>query len=192
MMDWQVANTVMTSDTFCSTYCKGCGPSVTPASRWTPALRDDCVRAIETIANTSARGQISQSHAMGPMEDVAQREWGVACFLIGAGKLSFYSYANWAKDSWTTAVRPALPASLACMPAAAFDVSCLCHCLPEAAGRAQQGTRWWPEYARKIGAPLDAPLTKAASSGHVYTRRFSSGTTVRVDIDKHEAKIVWA
>lgn len=114
MMDWQVANTVMTSDTFCSTYCKGCAPSVTPASRWTPALRDDCVRAIETIANTSARGQISQSHAMGPMEDVAQREWGIACFLIGAGRLSFYSYANWAKDSWTTAVRPALPAE-ACL-----------------------------------------------------------------------------
>jgi hypothetical protein len=169
MNDWEVANTVMTSDTFCSSYCHGCGSNASAAPPWTSALRDDCIQSIETIANTSARGQISQSHAMGPMEDERQREWGIACFLIGAGNHSYFSYADWGHNSWTTA-----------------------------------GTRYWPEYERRLGAPLDPPLARAAAeeegggggggaaSQFVYTRRFSSGATVTVDVDKHTAKIEWA
>jgi hypothetical protein len=156
MRDFEVANTVMTSDTFCSSYCRGCDKT-SPPFKWSPALRDDCVASMQTIANTSARGQISQSHAMGPMEDAQQREWGVACFLVGAGPLSFYSYADDGRSggSWTMA-----------------------------------GTRWWPEYEAKLGAPLDPPLKKEAGSEYVYVRRFSSGLSVRVDVDKHNATIV--
>ena len=155
MNDWRVANTVMTSDTFCSSYCRGCGSNPTAAPAWTPALRDDCIQSMETIANTSARGQISQSHAMGAMTDAVQREWGIACFLIGAGNLSYFSYADWGSGAWTMA-----------------------------------GTQWWPEYHYKLGAPLDPPLKKVEE--FVYVRRFSSGTTVRVDVGKHVANVNWA
>ena len=57
MLDWHVANTVMTSDTFCSSYCHGCNGSVTPRSVWTTKLRDDCVASIETVANVCAGAQ---------------------------------------------------------------------------------------------------------------------------------------
>merc|ERR1712137_1165823 len=51
----------------------------------------------------SARGQLTQSHAMGPFTgqaSVEARAFTMAAFLIGAGNLSFYSYANWANASW--------------------------------------------------------------------------------------------
>jgi hypothetical protein len=155
MNDWQVANTVMTSDTFCSSYCHGCGNNPNAAPPWTPALRDDCIRSMETIVNTSARGQISQSHAVGVMTDDIQRAWGIACFLIAAGNLSFFSYADWGHNAWTMA-----------------------------------GTQWWPEYHHTLGAPLDPPLKQ--EEDFVYVRRFSSGTTVRVDVGKHVADVNWA
>ena len=100
---------------------------------------------METVANTSARGQISQSHAVGAMTNTVQREWGIACFLIAAGNLSFFSYADWGSNAWTMA-----------------------------------GTQWWPEYQHTLGAPLDPPLKQEEE--FVYVRRFSSGTTVRVDV----------
>jgi hypothetical protein len=59
-IDWQVANAAMTSDAFCSMYCHGCNTSVTPASRWTIADAQNCADSITTIANMSARGQLTE------------------------------------------------------------------------------------------------------------------------------------
>lgn len=104
MDDWQVANAAMTSDTFCSQYCHGCNQSVSPASLWkTPRDAQACADAIATIANMSARGQLSQSHAMGPFDGefaAAAREFTMAAFLVGAGNLSYFTYANWAASCW--------------------------------------------------------------------------------------------
>ena len=171
MTDWQVANTVMTSDAFCSTYCNApsCNKSTTtPAERWNNASRDDCVTSMETIANMSARGQISQSHAMGPTDDrpadaAKQREFTAGCFLIAAGNLSYFSYADWASGSWSIG-----------------------------------GTRWWEEYDRQLGAPTSPPMTRAisainaADTDFTFVRSFASGTTVRVDVAAHRATIAWA
>lgn len=105
MEDWEVANAAMTSDTFCSHYCHTCNDTTNPASTWThPGDSQDCANSIATIANMSVRGQLSQSHAMGPFGGPFSEEarlFTMAAFLIGAGNLSFYSYANWANNSWT-------------------------------------------------------------------------------------------
>jgi hypothetical protein len=53
-----------------------------------------------------AAGQLTQSHAMGPFdgpEAAEARAFTMAAFLIGAGNLSYFSYANWAVDCWTLA-----------------------------------------------------------------------------------------
>ena len=159
--DWQVANAAMTSDAFCSTYCHGCNQSVSPASRWeTPRDAQDCAQEIATIANMSARGQLSQSHAMGPFDGkhaAAAREFTMAAFLVGAGNLSFFSYANWAESCWE---------------------------LP--------GTRWWPEYDRMLGHPTSPPNRRLPGKRWKYTRNFSSGTTVYVDLATRAAEIKWA
>ena len=64
----------------------------------------DCADSISTIADMSARGQLSQSHAMGPFKNAnlsaEAREFTIAAFLIGAGNLSYFTYANWATDCW--------------------------------------------------------------------------------------------
>ena len=106
-VDWQVVNAAMTSDAFCSSYCHGCNDSVTPLMNgWNEASAQDCADSIATIANMSARGQLTQSHAMGPFEGEAAAEaraFTMAAFLVGAGNLSYFSYANWATDCWTLA-----------------------------------------------------------------------------------------
>jgi hypothetical protein len=62
--DWQVANAAMTSDTFCSSYCHECGANITPASLWkVPADAQNCADSIATIADMSARGQLTQVRA---------------------------------------------------------------------------------------------------------------------------------
>ena len=51
----------------------------------------------------SARGQLSQSHGMGPFTGAfadEARAFTMAAFLIGAGNLSYFSHANWASASW--------------------------------------------------------------------------------------------
>jgi hypothetical protein len=103
-IDWQVVNAAMTSDAFCSGYCHGCNESVTPSSQWKEKDYQNCAGSIATIANMSSRGQLTQSHAMGPFSGAngdKQREFTIAAFLIGAGNLSFFSYANWIVDCWT-------------------------------------------------------------------------------------------
>ena len=65
--DWEVANGAMTSDTFCSHYCHGCNASVDPATTWThPTDSQDCVDSMQKVADMTARGQLTESHAMGP------------------------------------------------------------------------------------------------------------------------------
>ena len=101
MIDWQVANAVMTSDTFCSHYCHNCNASVTPNTTWKhPKDSTICANSIELIYNMSLRGQLSQSHAIGPIINEEARLFTIACFLMGAGDLSYFSYANWSIDSW--------------------------------------------------------------------------------------------
>ena len=68
-VDWQVVNAAMTSDAFCSSYCHGCNNSITPMMNgWNGVSAQDCADSIATIADMSARGQLTQSHAMGPFE----------------------------------------------------------------------------------------------------------------------------
>ena len=179
-IDWQVVNAAMTSDAFCSGYCHGCNESITPASTWdihTDAQK--CADSIATIANMSARGQLTQSHAMGPFGSSPMAEearaFTIAAFLIGAGNLSYFSYANWATDCWTLA-----------------------------------GTKWWPEYDRKLGEPTSPPNTRMPGKRWKYARNFSScghggdsgagpdaeadacTTTVYVDVATRVVKIKWA
>merc|ERR1712190_322176 len=89
MDDWQVANAAMTSDTFCSHYCHECNSSITPTSTWKhPEDSQACAESIYTIATMSERGQLTQSHAMGPFSGPASQEarkFTMAAFLIGAG-----------------------------------------------------------------------------------------------------------
>ena len=127
----------------------------------------------------SARGQLTQSHAMGPFGSSPMAEearaFTIAAFLIGAGNLSYFSYANWATDCWTLA-----------------------------------GTKWWPEYDRKLGEPTSPPNTRMPGKRWKYARNFSScghggdngvgpeaeadacTTTVYVDVATRVVKIKWA
>ena len=104
--DWQVVNAAMTSDTFCSVYChasNGCTNATDPASRWTKSDAETCAASITTIATAAARNQLTQSHAMGPFGGTLgadARKFTIAAFLIGAGPLSYFSYANWLTDCW--------------------------------------------------------------------------------------------
>eukprot|EP00039_Didymoeca_costata_P025346 m.13040 g.13040 ORF g.13040 m.13040 type:complete len:394 (+) comp4777_c0_seq1:241-1422(+) len=162
MKDWQVVNAAMTSDTFCSMYCHQCASNTTPASLWTSADAQACADSIATIANMSARGQLTQSHGMGPMTtnetlDEEGRLFTMAAFLIGAGNLSYYSYADWAGDSWGIG-----------------------------------GTRWWPEYDKKIGTPITPANTKIPGKRWKYMRKFSSGTSVYIDVATRVVNITWA
>eukprot|EP00040_Diaphanoeca_grandis_P024380 m.133890 g.133890 ORF g.133890 m.133890 type:complete len:393 (+) comp29705_c0_seq3:210-1388(+) len=157
--DWQVVNAAMTSDTFCSAYCHMCNDSVSPVSVWSKADAQDCADSIATIANMSARGQLTQSHAMGPFRgplSAPQREFTIAAFLIGAGDLSFFTYADWSNFCWELA-----------------------------------GTEWWPEYDYPLGTPTTPPNTLLPGHRWKYTRNFSSGTNVYVDVATHEASITW-
>jgi hypothetical protein len=161
MSDWQVANAAMTSDTFCSHYCHGCNATVTPASTWViPDDAQTCANSIATIANMSARGQLTQSHAMGPFAGAASAEaraFTMAAFLIGAGNLSFYTYANWANQCWELA-----------------------------------GTKWWPEYDCALGTPTTPANTLLPGTRWKYSRNFSSGTTLFVDVATREVELKWA
>eukprot|EP00039_Didymoeca_costata_P032832 m.39526 g.39526 ORF g.39526 m.39526 type:complete len:388 (+) comp9564_c0_seq1:31-1194(+) len=146
--DWQHANAAMVSDTFCSNYASG---NRTPSELFD---KDQCVQDIFELKNQSARGQLTECHGQGPIDDSVQREFTIACFLIGAGNMSFFEYAGWEKgEAWS---------------------------LP--------GTRWWPEYDK----PLGNPISEAERIGqYQFSRNFSLGTKVFVDLDSHSAKISW-
>ena len=53
------------------------------------------------------------------------------------------------------------------------------------------GTGWWPEYDKPLGTPISPPLNQVGSNMYAFERNFSSGTRVFVDVEKHEAQIVW-
>jgi hypothetical protein len=54
------------------------------------------------------------------------------------------------------------------------------------------GTRWWPEYDRPLGLPLDPPMMPSGAGGNMqYARRFGSGTVVNLDLLAHTASISW-
>ena len=54
------------------------------------------------------------------------------------------------------------------------------------------GTRWWPEYDRRLGAPTSPPNTRLPGKRWKYARNFSSGTTVYVDVATRVVEIRWA
>lgn len=54
------------------------------------------------------------------------------------------------------------------------------------------GTQWWPEYDHPLGEPIDPPLAPASQgSPWKFSRRFSSGTSVTVDLEAQRAQISW-
>lgn len=80
---FQVANAAMASDTFCSNYKSQAHYNAT-----------QCRDAIRLNAQYAARGQLTESHGMGPLTDTAQREFTLACFLVSMGKYSYFTYAT--------------------------------------------------------------------------------------------------
>ena len=74
----------MTSDSFCSSYCRAphCTNHTDPAAIWShPGDAQRCADSIAVIADMSARGQLTQSHAMGPISgnlSAKQREFTMA------------------------------------------------------------------------------------------------------------------
>ena len=54
------------------------------------------------------------------------------------------------------------------------------------------GTKWWPEYGYPLGAPTTPANRKINNrSTYKYSRNFTSGTTVWVDVYTREAEIRW-
>jgi len=95
MSDWQVANAVMTSDSFCSEYCDNCSPDVDPKTMWSDKDAERCLKEMIVIETMSNQGQLTTNHAMGPMNNKDARLFVIAAFLIAAGDLSFFSYVDW-------------------------------------------------------------------------------------------------
>ena len=94
MEDWQVVNSAMTSDAFCSDYCNHCENTVDPKSMWTTKSAKKCKKSMAVIAEMSSRGQLSQNHAMGPWDGPyakEAREFLMGAFLIAAGELSYFT-----------------------------------------------------------------------------------------------------
>jgi hypothetical protein len=59
------------------------------------------------------------------------------------------------------------------------------------AGWYYNGTTWHAEYDKPLGAPTGLAKRGEGASNMTWSRRFASGTTVRVDVLKHAASIVW-
>eukprot|EP00041_Stephanoeca_diplocostata_P012206 m.203714 g.203714 ORF g.203714 m.203714 type:complete len:389 (-) comp18857_c0_seq6:172-1338(-) len=93
--DWKVANAAMTTDTFCSQY------KTTKAPKFN---KTQCAEDIATVQTMAARGQLTESHGQGDLSNETQREFTMACFLIAAGNMSYFSYASWEKGlAWNLA-----------------------------------------------------------------------------------------
>ena len=59
---------------------------------------------MHTVAAAAARGQLTESHGQGPIDDAVQRQFTMACFLVAAGNYSFFSFAGWAHgQAWSLA-----------------------------------------------------------------------------------------
>eukprot|EP01065_Artemidia_motanka_P037459 TRINITY_DN4602_c0_g1_i1.p2 TRINITY_DN4602_c0_g1~~TRINITY_DN4602_c0_g1_i1.p2 ORF type:complete len:278 (+),score=98.65 TRINITY_DN4602_c0_g1_i1:370-1203(+) len=91
--DGAVANAMMVTDTFCSGYTNG----ATPASVYDAS---QCLADIQAVQATAERGQMSQSHSIGPVDDSVTRHFTMACFLVAAGNYSYFAHADW-HQSWT-------------------------------------------------------------------------------------------
>lgn len=94
--DWEVCNGAMVTDTFCSNYKPEHG-NATPAQLFD---KDQCLNDILAVQQAAARGQLTQSHGQGPIDDATQREFTMACFLVAAGNMSYFSHADWA-SAWS-------------------------------------------------------------------------------------------
>ena len=53
------------------------------------------------------------------------------------------------------------------------------------------GTEWHDEFDRPLGAPLANAKQGAGLLNMTWTRAFSSGTTVTLDVANHASTIVW-
>ena len=140
-LDSEHANAAMPTDTFCSRYHSQSDYNAT-----------ECLNDILAVQMYAARGQLTESHGVGPLNDTTQREFTLACFLVAMGPLSYFSFAS--EDS-------------------AWSID---------------GTAWWPEYDK----PLGAALGLAQRDGMTFKRTFESGTHVTVDVETHNATIEWA
>eukprot|EP00045_Choanoeca_perplexa_P022309 m.9055 g.9055 ORF g.9055 m.9055 type:complete len:267 (-) comp9352_c0_seq2:44-844(-) len=84
--DWMYVNAMMVTDTFCSDYDHD-----QEIHQYDPK---QCKLDIETVRNATRRGQLTQSHGMGFLNDTVQREYTIACFLVAHGNMSYFSYAS--------------------------------------------------------------------------------------------------
>jgi len=143
--NWQVVNSAMVKDAFCSGY----KPKKAGQASFD---KETCLEQIQFVQKVSRRPMVTQLHAMGPANNTAAREFAMACFLVAAGNLSFFSYVDW-DFSWTI-----------------------------------NGVQWWPEYDKPVGVPLGL----AVRHGWKFTRSFTSGTSVSLDLEAQTANINWA
>ena len=79
----------------------GCSNGTHAAPVWDPA---QCHDDMTTVMQAAARDQLTESHGQGPLRNGTQRMFTMACFLITAGKFSYFSYASWEKSlAWNLA-----------------------------------------------------------------------------------------
>ena len=77
----------MPSDTFCSNYKPAKG-NATPGELFD---KEQCAADIKMVQRAAVRGQLTESHGQGAMNDLVQRQYTMACFLVAAGNMSYFS-----------------------------------------------------------------------------------------------------
>ena len=141
-------------------------PVLHPRWNQTTWNASQCEQDMLTVTQAAARGQLTESHGQGPIDsDTPLPEQTAAReFTIAAFLVAAGNFSYFSYAGWAHGQ--------------AWSLS---------------GTRWWSEYDRPLGQPLDPPMTLAGPVGSMkYRRRFSSGTTVTVDLKAHTGSIQWS
>ena len=83
--DWQVVNSVMVKDAFCSHY--------KPDKGGNTFNKEVCLEQIQLVQSVSRRPMMTQLRAMGPAT-AADREFTMACFLVAVASIGCQSTTN--------------------------------------------------------------------------------------------------
>ena len=141
-----------------------------PSGRWNDTTlwnASQCRVDMETVVAAAARRQLTESHGQGPIDpksSVSDQE-AAREFALAAFLVAAGNFSYFSYAGWAHGQ--------------AWSLS---------------GTRWWPEYDRPLGAPIDPPMHPVSGvleSSMQYMRRFSSGTWGEVDLVAHTGKIHW-